>query len=168
MRLLVPPRAAVVTVASILTLFLASTIADATSPITCTVLKRSDSAYWYKEQTWAGVDPTFKRVPAGSIFREFGPKEFSHHQPIGYIFSGLDGNEPRVNQFYADAKSYGALDAAILNRPRDHAVLIMWPLPQYVETRFALIDLKAKKAVIGQMGAGHVALGMAAMAADCE
>jgi hypothetical protein len=139
----------------------------AASLMSCMVIKWSSSAYWYKEEVWAGRDPTSgEMMPRGTHFHEFLPTRHST-VPTGYLFSKLDTPQVVVKQLYADGSSGMELAGRVLHRSVGH-VWIQWPVPFAVEIREALINTEAKRAVITLMGAGTLTLGVYAAVADCK
>jgi hypothetical protein len=140
---------------------------ESVSLLSCALVKRVDSAYWYQEEMWSGADPREKRAPGSSKFLEADPGRARPSQPIAFLFSRLDEERVIVKQFYPDGTAGVELPAQVLNRSRD-SVLVVWPLPMLAEVRFALINVEAKKAVISQMGTGNVALGIAAFLTECR
>jgi hypothetical protein len=132
--------------------------------LNCTVIRRSTSAYYYREKIWSGEDPLFKTRPL-PVFKEQRSDEIEL-QPTSYIFS-VNAKDVIVKQLYRDGKGGQELAGQVLHR-LNNSTLIIWPLPLSAEARLALINHKEKKAVISQMGAGIVGLGVTAMITECE
>lgn len=139
---------------------------QAVSLLSCTVIGRVDSAYWYKEKVWSGHDPASTPRPT-RLFTEEAPANARSWQPVGFLFSRLEAEDLIVKQLYPDGTASPELPGRALHRTED-SILVVWPLPPYSEVRFALINHQVRKAVISQMGAGFVALGVAAFLTECK
>jgi hypothetical protein len=141
----------------------------AASLMSCRVIKWSESNYWYQEGAWAGLDPrSGQTMPRDTYFREWLPPASYHGTiPIGYLFSQLDKTQVVVKQLYADGWPGGELTGRVLHRI-DDSVLIQWPLPPAVSMRSALINTKAKHAVISMLETGSSALSVYSAIADCQ